>query len=197
MYSIGEFSKLINKSVRTIQRWDYTGVLKANRTKTGRRYYTEKQLNEYKGIISKDASINIAYCRVSNRCQQDDLKNQKKYISEFCINKGIDIGEWYIDIGTGLNFTRKFFNRLMNEIEHGKIKNVVIAHKDRLVRFGYEWFEKFCQDHGCNILIINNEELSPAEEIVKDLISIIHVFSCRVYGLRKYKKSIARDKELC
>jgi predicted site-specific integrase-resolvase len=67
----------------------------------------------------------------------------------------------------------------------------VIAHKDRLVRFGYEWFEKFCQDHGTRVTVMNAESLSPEAEMRQDLLSIIHCFSSRLYGLRRYKKKIA------
>jgi len=68
----------------------------------------------------------------------------------------------------------------------------VIAHKDRLVRFGFEWFEKFCKDHGTNIVVMNAASLSPEVEITKDLLSIIHCFSSRLYGLRKYKNKIVK-----
>lgn len=193
MYSIGEFAKLIGRTVNTLQRWDREKILIAKRTKTNRRYYTEQQLLEYKGLVSNDKSINVAYCRVSSSNQKDDLKNQKEYINKFCLNKGIEIDEWMQDIGSGLNYKRKNFNKLLNEVEHGKIKNIIIAHKDRLVRFGFEWFDDFCRKHGTKILVINNEKLSPQEEMTKDLISIIHVFSCRIYGLRKYKDVISKE----
>lgn len=195
MYSIGEFAEIINKSVNTLQRWDRNGKLKANRTPTNRRYYTEKQLMEYRGMVSNFKSVNIAYCRVSSSNQKDDLKNQKKYINDFCLNKGIEIDDFYVDIASGLNFKRKKFNHLISEVEHGKIKNIIIAHKDRFVRFGYEWFESFCGKHGCNILVINDEKLSPENEMIQDLISIIHVFSCRIYGLRKYKNEISKENK--
>jgi predicted site-specific integrase-resolvase len=195
MYSIGQFAKIINKSVNTLQRWDREGRLKAKRTPTNRRYYTEKQLMEYRGLISNIKSLNIAYCRVSSSNQRDDLKNQKKYINDFCLNKGIDINDFYVDVASGLNFKRKKFNQLLNDVEHGKIKNIIIAHKDRFVRFGYEWFENFCSKHGCNILVINDEKLSPENEMIEDLISIIHVFSCRIYGLRKYKNEISKENK--
>jgi len=72
-----------------------------------------------------------------------------------------------------------------------------VSHKDRFIRFGFEWFEKFVKSNGVELVIVNNEKLSPQEEIVQDIISILHVFSCRVYGLRKYKKKIEEDGELC
>ena len=77
-----------------------------------------------------------------------------------------------------------------------KIKTIIITHKDRFIRFGYDWFEKFCMKFHTTIVIVNNEGLSPQEELVQDIVSILHVFSCRLYGLRKYKKQIERDEEI-
>ena len=196
MYSIGEFAKIINKSVKTLQRWDREGTLVAKRSLKGRRYYTEKQLLEYKGLLAKDQSLNVAYTRVSTSNQKDDLKNQKSFINDFCRNKGVTIDEWMSDIGSGLNYNRTNFNKLLSLVEQGKIKTIIITHKDRFTRFGFDWFKKFCANHGCIFEIINDERLSPEQELVQDLISIIHVFSCRIYGLRKYKSKIRQDKEV-
>ena len=77
-----------------------------------------------------------------------------------------------------------------------KIKTIIVTHKDRFVRFGYDWFEKFCMKFNTTIVVVNNEELSPQEELVQDIVSILHVFSCRFYGLRKYKKQIEGDEEI-
>lgn len=79
----------------------------------------------------------------------------------------------------------------------GEIACVVIAHKDRFICFGYEWFERFLQSNGTEIIVVNNEKkMSPEQELINDLISIIHVFSCRIYGLRKYKNKIKGDEEI-
>ena len=77
-----------------------------------------------------------------------------------------------------------------------KIKTIIVTHKDRFIRFGYDWFEKFCMKFNTSIVVVNNEELSPQEELVQDIVSIIHVFSCRLSGLRKYKKLIERDEKI-
>ena len=76
------------------------------------------------------------------------------------------------------------------------IKTIIVTHKDRFIRFGYDWFEKFCMKFNTTIVIVNNEELSPQEELAQNIVSILHVFSCRLYGLRKYKKQIERDEEI-
>lgn len=194
MYSVGEFAEKIGKSVKTLQKWDRDGVFKANRTATNRRYYTQQQYLEYKGIVPKCTSAVVAYCRVSSSSQKSDLQNQINYIYDFAKASGFVIDELLTDIGSGLNFKRKNFISIMERIEAGEIRKLVLAHKDRLVRFGFDWFSKFLSNHGVELVVINDERLSPEEEVVKDLISIIHVFSCKVYGLRKYTKQISEDK---
>ena len=77
-----------------------------------------------------------------------------------------------------------------------KIKTIIVTNKDRFIRFGYDWFEKFCMKFNTTIVVVNNEELSPQEEFVQDIVSILQAFSCRLYGLRKYKKQIEGDEEI-
>ena len=100
------------------------------------------------------------------------------------------------DYGSGLDYNRRKWNGLLDEVMEQKVKTIVITHKDRFIRFGYDWFERFCMRFHTTILVVNNEELSPQEELVQDIISILDVFSCRLYGLRKYKKQIEKDEEI-
>lgn len=125
---------------------------------------------------------------MSSAGQKKDLLSQKEAIERFCVAAGKPVAEQFEDVGSGLNYMRKNFLLLMEKVERGEISEIVIAHKDRLVRFGFEWFEKFCVDHGCIVTVMNAESLSPEAEMTKDLLSIIHCFSSRLYGLRKYKK---------
>jgi predicted site-specific integrase-resolvase len=200
IYSIGELSKMLKKSVRTLQRWDAKGMLKAQRHPSGRRFYTHNQYLEFVGLKNPDKNKSVVvYCRVSSSGQKKDLIQQKEYIKTFCLNSGLFIDDWLEDIGSGLNYKRKNFIELMNKVEKEEIETIIIAHKDRLVRFGFEWFDKFCENHSCKIKIINNDSLSPQEEMTKDLMSIIHCFSSKLYGLRKYKKEIMKlsnEKEI-
>lgn len=100
------------------------------------------------------------------------------------------------EYGSGLNYNRKKWNFLLEQVMENKIQAIVISSKDRFIRFGYDWFEKFCEKFNTKIIIVNNEFLSPNEELVQDMITILHVFSCRLYGLRKYKKQIKEDEEI-
>lgn len=188
-YSPKEFGALVNRTTLTLQRWDKSGKLKAFRTPTNRRFYTHEQ---YLEIIKapKKPRKNAAYYRVSSSNQKADLASQKLALEKFCQARGLAIDYWLSDIGSGLNYKRKNFTKLLVDIELGLIDKLVIAHRDRFVRFGFDWFSAFCESHGTTLVIMNTESLSPQEEMVEDLMSIIHVFSSRFYGLRKYKKEI-------
>lgn len=196
-YKPKDFAELLGVSVKTLQRWDREGTLKANRTPTDRRYYTYNQYLQFKGIKTEnDIRETIIYARVSTRNQKDDLKNQVEFLRQFCNAKGIIVDNCIEDFGSGLNYNRKKWNELLDSVMENKIKAIVVSSKDRFIRFGYDWFERFCEKFNTTIIIVNNESLSPNEELVQDIISILHVFSCRLYGLRKYKKQIKEDEEI-
>ena len=196
-YKPKDFAELLGVSVKTLQRWDRDGILKENRTPTDRRYYTYDQYLQFKGIQTEnDIRDTVIYARVSTRNQKDDLQNQVEFLKQFCNAKGIIVNQCIEDFGSGLNYNRKKWNRLLDEVMANKIKTIVISNKDRFIRFGYDWFEKFCEKFNTKIIIVNNETLSPNEELVQDIISILHVFSCRLYGLRKYKNQIKEDEEI-
>ena len=197
MIRLNEMAKRLNVSVKTLQRWDREGILVAKRTPTDRRYYTEDQYLEYIGSSTKSKRKTIAYARVSSANQKDDLQNQIRFIRSYVNAKGEIQDDVIEDIGSGLNYNRKRWNDLLlNQIPKGEIEKIYITYKDRFVRFGFDWFERFCNHYNCEIVVINNPDTSPQKELIDDLISIIHVFSCRIYGLRKYKKDISLDESL-
>ncbi len=191
-----DFAELLNVSVKTLQRWDRKKILIAKRTPTNMRYYTYDQYLEYKGIKSDVVKKTIIYTRVSSRNQKDDLVNQIDFLQTFANARGIIVDEVIKDIGSGLNYNRKHWNNLLDQVMQNKVDSIIIAHKDRFIRFGYSWFEKFLEKFNTKIVVVNNEFLSPQEELVQDIISILHVFSCRIYGLRRYKKQIKEDKDI-
>ena len=197
VFKPNEFGKMIGRTVNTLQRWDREGILKARRTPTNRRYYTEEDYYNIMGIQQENAEnqVNdvIIYARVSNQNQKDDLKNQVEFLKTYANAKGYIVSNIIIDIGSGLNYNRKGFNSILYSEKKQKI---LISYKDRFVRFGYSWFDNFLKSKGSEIIVVNNQTLSPKQELVEDLISIIHIFSCRIDGLKKYKKNIKNDEEL-
>jgi predicted site-specific integrase-resolvase len=190
VYTIKEFSRLVGRSIKTLQRWDGEKLLIAHRNPKNRRYYTHDQYLKYIGIKADNDKKVVVYIRVSSSNQKTDLESQKKALEQYCIVRGYCIHEWIIEVGSGLNYNRKIFNKMMEEVELGQVHKIIVAHKDRLIRFGFDWFENFAKRHGTTIEVMNQESLSPEGEMTKDLLSIIHCFSSRLYGLRKYKKNI-------
>jgi len=195
-YSPKEFGQLIGKSVETLQKWDRKGILSAHRSPTNRRYYTHDQYLEYRGLKAKAQGKTVVYARVSSPSQKPDLVNQVKALEVYCRDHQIKVDEWMQDIGSGLNYKRKHFLALLEQIELGQLRRLVLAHRDRLVRFGYDYFEIFCERHNTEMVVMNGEAMSPEQELVRDLIAIVTVFSARLHGLRSYRKML-KDAAAC
>lgn len=192
-YNVAEFAKLLGVTVKTLQRWDREGRLVPLRSPGNRRLYTDDHLKQIFGDkLEKKGQrrLRVGYCRVSSNNQRPDLVNQHRVLGEFCEAHGLGIAEWIEEVGGGLNFRRPKFLALLERILRGEVEVVVIAHKDRLARFGFDLTEYLCQRSGCEIVVMNSEQLSPQEEMVQDLLTIVHTFSARLYGLRNYKKKL-------
>ena len=150
-YKPNEFAEMIGVSVKTLQRWDREGKLRAQRTPTDRRYYTHKQYVDYMGIVQQNKGKTIIYARVSTSNQKDDLKNQVEFLKQYANVKGIIVDEVFEDVGSGLDYNRKKWNKLLEDCMLCTVKTVLIAHKDRFIRFGYSWFEQFLKSNGVDV----------------------------------------------
>jgi len=193
MYTPSQFAKQVGVSIKTIQKWDRIGVLPAKRTITNRRYYTDEDLALALGLprMQKDRRT-VAYCRVSSQAQKPDLQNQKAALQEYCEQSGIQVDEWIMEVGGGLNFERKQFLKLVDAILAGEVACVVLAHQDRLARLGYKLLVHLCRTHRCKLVVMNMETLSPEQELAQDLITITHCFSSRLSGLRNYRQALSK-----
>src|SRR5947209_10123539 len=149
MYTPREVGKRIHVSVKTLQRWDRQGVLRAHRTPTNRRYYTTADLESILPQAARAGRRTVAYSRVSSVAQKPDLENQHRLLEAFCTARGFVVDEWISEIGGGLNFKRKQFLRLVDAVIAGEVSTLVIAHKDRLARFGYSLLAHLCETHEC------------------------------------------------
>src|SRR5437588_11247337 len=144
----------------------------------------------YRGFIYSEQGLVISYARVSSPGQKKDLALQKEALRAYCQEHAIKVDQWVEDIGSALNYKRKGFNEVVEQIELGQVRRLIIAYQDRFVRFGYDWFEHFCDHHGTDITVMNGEAFSPEEELVRDLLAIVTVFSARLPGLRSHKNAI-------
>jgi predicted site-specific integrase-resolvase len=130
----------------------------------------------------------VCYGRVSTHSQSDDLQRQLEHLRQ-----RYPEAEIISEVGSGLNFRRRKFLSILERIIDGDIQRLVVAHPDRLVRFGYELVKWLCEKFECELLVLNDRKLSPEQELVQDMLSIIHCFSSRLYGLRKYKTKLKED----
>ena len=191
--STGKAAKLPGVPVKTLQRWEREGrLIPVARTDSNRRLYTETQVREFIGLRQANHAPTklVAYCRVSSAAQKPDLADQRKVLEEFVVAKVLAGVGFIGEVGGGLDFRRKRFLALMDEIGRREVRMLILAHRDRLTRFGFEWFEHYAQTHGCEVLVLNQERLSPEQEMVQDLRTIVHCFSSRLYGLRNYRKKL-------
>jgi putative resolvase len=202
MWKIAEFGELIGISPSTLRKWEKEGKLVPGRTLGNQRDYDESHLIIAKGLKNAKAppSRIIIYCRVSSSAQKTDLDSQIKAMEQFCLAQGVSITDSIQEIGGGLNFKRPKFLQIVRWAIAGEIKCLYVAHKDRLCRFGFELVEEILIWGGASVVVANAETLSPQEELTQDLLSIVHCFSSRLYGLRKYKakvKKIVDGKDPC
>lgn len=192
IYRINEFAKRVGRSVQTVRRWEKEGKLVAKRLPSGHRYFDESDVRALLSI-GPEKKDTVVYCRVSSSGQKEDLASQVLAMEEYCRGAGISVDVWMQEIGRGMNFKRKHFLHLVDRIQRGEIQKLLIAHKDRLMRFGFDLFNHIAKENGCEIVVMNQESHSPQQEMVEDLMAIVHTFSCRLYGMRKYKKQIQED----
>jgi putative resolvase len=176
----------LNVSEKTLRNWDRDGLIITIRTpKNQRRYDIDSVLG------SQTTRVTALYARVSSAKQKEDLQRQIDFLQE-----KYPKGKLYKDIGGGLNFKRKGLLSLLEQVMSGNIESIVVGHQDRLARFGVDLIRWFCEQKDCQLVVLGRTELSPERELVEDILSIIHCFSCRLYGLRKYKSTIKEDPSL-
>lgn len=126
----------------------------------------------------------ITYSRVSSSENKDNLKTQSKRLVDFCNAKGWQVDEAIEEIGSGINDKRKKLLKVLND---GKATKIVVEHKDRLTRFGFEYIRSTCEKFNCEIVILNPNE-NEKEDIVEDFVSIVTCFCAKLYGQRRSKR---------
>ena len=187
--SIGKAANILGVSIPTLRNWDKTSKLSPSFiTSGGTRMYDLATLNLIKGKKSiVPDRYTLAYARVSTQSQNKELETQKELLTFYCSKQGYRY-KLISDIGSGLNYTKAGLNELIELICSDQIERLVLVHKDRLLRFGSEIIFKLCNIHNVEVEIINvGDELNPNEELAKDVLDIITVFSARLYGKRSHK----------
>ena len=193
--SIGEASVLSGLCAQTLRKLADQKKIISYKTITGQRKFDKSNIIQMCSNVSvvyerKDPTkINYIYTRVSSRKQSDDLERQIEFIKSQKPEYNTSY-KLISDIGSGINFKRQGLITILDSCLQNNIGEVVIAHKDRLSRFGFDLIKLIIEKAGGKITIINDEQNKNTEqELAEDLLSIIHIYSCRQMGKRKYTKT--------
>ena len=200
LVNISEAARILGVTTTTLRNWDKKGLLKPDELTKGkaRRYRIESLRNINRNIIfTKDDLKTIAYARVSSHDQKEDLSRQVQLLELYCTKHGYKY-EVIQDIGSGMNYYKKGLTKLIDLILDNQVQRLILTHKDRLLRFGAELVFSICEAKNVEVIIINQGDETPSfeEELAKDVLEIITVFSARLYGSRSKKnKKLIIDLE--
>ena len=185
-----ETTKILNITPATLRSWAEKDKIRTIRTPSNQRMYHKQDVYDIVGwnpVIKEKTKI--IYARVSSKKQMDDLGRQ----TDFLRSKFPD-HELVTDIGSGINWKRKGLKTILERCLSGDVSEVVVAHRDRLCRFAFELIDFILLQSGVKLLVYNEEtEKSSDQELAEDLLSIIHVYSCRNMGRRRYSKQKNTD----
>lgn len=195
-YKSGEVAKFLNVTTRTIQGYCINGLME-EKIVNNRRYIPKESVIQFldnKGLLYKDLAIrkDVIYSRVSTHKQKErgDLERQIAVLKEYVLFKNPVNLEIITDVGSGLNDNRKGLIKLLKDVESNSVNRIFITYKDRLTRFGFNYLSLICECHNTEIVIVSDDinDKSLSEELADDIISIIHSFSGKLYGMRRNVK---------
>lgn len=179
MNEVSEITGLAHSTLRLMHRKGE--FVPAKISPGGTRYYSDEQVKEYMGVKTVSKRIVIGYARVSSRKQEDDLDRQIENLKTYMFAKGYSF-EIITDIGSGINYSKKGLTKLLERTHEGEVSKVVILHKDRLVRFGFELLETVCKLNDCEIEIVDNTPKINEEELINDLVKVVNVLGSDLKG---------------
>ncbi len=182
---IREAKRLLGVSSQTLHNWERQGKIRASRLPSGTRTFHKQDVYTLAGVSEPvKAKEKICYCRVSSKKQMEDLERQKDLLqSRFPSHLLVT------DVGSGINWKRKGLQTLLERSLSGELEEVVVAHPDRLCRFAFELLQFIFETCGVQLLVLDREDgKSSEQELAEDILSILHVYSCKQMGKRRYSK---------
>jgi len=188
LYSAKEVQEIFGVTKLTLSNWRKSGKLSCIKLNQRNFKYRKEDIENLLGIKQeKQNRMNVIYCRVSCAKQKDDLKKQEQLLKDFCNTNGYVIDKCFSEIASGMNENREQFNKLIDLVIENKVENIFISFKDRLTRFGFDYFKNLFERFDCKIIVLNNlvNEENFQKELTEDLIAIIHHFSMKMYSNRR------------
>jgi putative resolvase len=195
--SSAEAAKITSLHPHTLRKYADNNQIKCYKTPSGQRKYDKQSLEKFCNpsiVVHQNSTaprINFLYSRVSSKKQLDDLLRQtdflQSYKPEYASYTSLS------DIASGINFKRKGLQTILDSCLQGTVGEIVVAHRDRLCRFGFELMQILVEKAGGKVTVLDNEgNKSSEQELSEDLLSIVHIYSCKQMGKRSYKAKLAK-----
>lgn len=193
--SAANLKKTFSISPHALRKWAENRLVAVVRMPGGKRLYRLDDVKKLLGVQTETRS-KICYARVSSSKQTEDLKRQISDLKE--LYQGYEIIQ---DVGSALNFKRTGFVSLVQKICSGSVAEIVVMHKDRLCRFGFELFELICEKHNTAMKI--HERFGSGDEhreLADDLLAVSNYFVAKNNGRRaaknrKRRRETAEEQE--
>lgn len=183
---LSKWCKKQGVTLRTGYNWFHAGqILNARQLPSGTILVDEQEI-----VNTKNEKV-VLYARVSSNKQKDDLKRQIIRLEEYCIIKNYTVKKVYKEVASGMNDKRRELWKMLNHNPNV----IVVEHKDRLTRFGFEYLKGLLEKQNC-IIEVMHQETEDENDLIKDLISIITSFCARIYGLRRGNNKSEKIKEV-
>lgn len=181
-FKISQYAHLHNVTTRTVWNWYYRGIIKCERDATNHLWVVEDDPNHGKELHY------AVYARVSSSENKSNLESQAQRLVDFCNARGNKVTKVVKETGSGLNDNRPKLEALLKD---PSIDVIVIEHKDRLTRFGFNYIETLLKAQGRSIEVVNQVD-GDIEDLTQDFVSVITSFCARIYGKRRSKRSTER-----
>lgn len=187
-YTVNEACRLLGITAWTLRRWDKLGKIRVVRTVGGRRRVPESEIKRLLGLKVTEPSGKVAiYARVSSSDQKDDLQRQRDRLLNYAKRREYEVVEVLTDVASGLNEKRRGLAKAFKLAEKGKIGRLIVEHKDRLARFGFNYLKRFFNSYGVAVEVTDQAHASPQRELVEDMLAIVTSFAGRLYGQRSHR----------
>ena len=169
----------------TAYRWFREGNLPVSARKVGRLILVEQPESE------PDAGRVVAYCRVSSADQKDDLERQAGRVVTGATSRGLAVSQVVSEIGSGMNGHRRKLTRVLSDVTASVI---VVEHRDRLTRFGFEHLAASLAASGRRIVVLDETETT--DDLVRDVTEVLTSLCARLYGRRSASRRVALAVEV-
>jgi len=188
LYRTGQVARLLDISPITVFRWVHQGKIVARRNVAGRWLIPESEVNRLLGIKPVERKRAVLYARVSSSEQKENLTSQVKRLRSYAEEKGYEVVKVYEEVASGLNENRRKLQSAYGMLREKKADLLLVESKDRLSRFGFDYLKSLAESYSASVEVVNGDVKKDAmQELVEDMISIVTIFSAKLYGLRSQK----------